>query len=546
MRLRSLKQDQVVLAALILLTVAGMLLIVYGTRWGPWAFSDAVGYMVNARNLATGKGLGLYRPSGQFVPLVSHPPLYPLVLIALGGPQLDLVGAARLFDVLSFGILIFGSGWLFYRLTGSAWGATGLSGVFLVQPALVNAYTSAMSEPLFLLTEVIGSLLLLRYLEDQRPSQLVSSALVVGMAFMTRYTGAAILGTGILCLLLFDRGQLKVRLAHSAVFTLIASLPVAAFVLWSRIRYSGATPRGLKSEFDFVPQFITFVKQIPTIVYSWKPVTADMLSFPGVDPDVMRAAAKPVIAILALALAAVIAVTLRRIRPMLATGALKSATLRVLVYFVILFAAYLAFFGLAYVVTSPTPDVDGRTILPILPPLIIMAVTITYVLVRCWPGRFWVGLAAALLFVGSIAGYASITYKPLERMHQDGSGYTSPGWRKSETLKAARLLPPDIPLISNEPIAVLFYADRWPHELNEVHASEPLSMKTRYGDGSDPTEILFREQHGALILFDTITSQLRGLYHEQTESRVAALTAGLTQVFQGSDGAIYSYPEPGP
>ena len=123
MRLRNLKEDQVVVAALILLTVAGMLLIVYGTRWGPWAFSDAVGYMVNARNLATGKGLGLYRPSGQFVPLVSHPPLYPLVLIALSGPQLDLVGAARLFDVLSFGILIFASGWLFYRLTGSAWQA---------------------------------------------------------------------------------------------------------------------------------------------------------------------------------------------------------------------------------------------------------------------------------------------------------------------------------------------------------------------------------------------------------------------------------------
>jgi hypothetical protein len=320
---------------------------------------------------------------------------------------------------------------------------------------------------------------------------------------------------------------------------------VAAFVLLSRIRYSGATPRGLKAEFDFVTQFIAFAKQIPTIVYSWKPVTADMLSFPGVDPDVLRAAAKPVIVFLGLALVAVIAVTLRRIRPMLATGALKSATLRVLAYFVILLTAYLAFFGLAFVVTSPTPDVDGRTILPILPPLIIMAITITYVLVSAWPGRFWVGLAASLLIVGSIAGYASITYEPLERMHQDGSGYTSPGWRKSETIKAARRLPPDIPLISNEPIAVLFYADRWPHELNEVHANEPLSVLTRYGDGSDPTENLFREQHGALILFDTITSQLKGLYHEQTESRVEALTAGLTKIFQGTDGAIYSYPEPG-
>lgn len=542
MKVEAGKEGKVLFAVLVVLALAGMLIIIYGTRWGPWAFSDAVGYMVNARNLATGKGLGLYRPSGQFVPLVSHPPLYPLILIALSGPQLDLVGAARIFDVISFGMLIFASGWLFYRLTGSAWAATAIAGVFLVQPALIHAYTSAMSEPLFLLTSVTGSLLLLTYLDEPKPSRLIWAGVVTGMAFMTRYTGAAILGAGTVCLMLFDQVPIKNRLAHSAVYGFIASFPVGIFVAWSRIRYSGATPRGIRSEFDFGPQVIAFFRQIPQIIYSWKPLTADMLSFPGIESDALRAAGKPVVLVLGLALALLIILTVGRIRPMLSSGNLRASTLRALAMFVLMPAAYLAFFGVAYVITSPTPDVDGRTILPILPAIIIAAITVVYLLVQAWPERPWGRLVAALLIVGSIAGYASISSEPLDSLHQNGSGYTSPMWRKSETVKAVMGLSPDIPLISNEPIAVLFYVGRWPHELTVTGESGDSSPFTRYGDGGDEMETIFRDQHAALILFDTISAQIAGRYKDETQARVEALTAGLTRAFQGSDGAIYFYP----
>lgn len=542
MKTRADERPRVFLAVLVVLGLAGMLIVIYGTHLGPWAYSDAVGYMVNARNLATGNGLGLYRPSGQFVPLVSHPPLYPLLLIAFAGPGLDLVSAARWIDVLSFGMLVFGSGWLFYRLTGSAWASLSLSGLLVVHPALINAYTSAMAEPVFLLTEVIGSLLLLLHLDSRRRSLLLLAGFVSGMAFLTRYPGAVFVATGALCLVVFGAGSVRQRLKDTGLYTFIAVIPVAAFVAWSNIHYGGATPRGIKTSFDVLPQFVAFARVIPSIIYSWKPLTLELVRVPGMDPDLLRGLAKQVSAVIVLAFLILVIASVGRLRTRIKTGELKASVLRVPGLFLILQAGYLSFFGAAYVVTSPTPDVDGRTILPILPALIITLVSVAYLLVRSWPANRWMRLAVGIGIVGSIMGYASISIEPLDRLHQNGSGYTSPQWRKSETIRAAMDLPTDTPLISNEPIAVLFYVGRWPHELIVAGEPGPSSSFTRYGDGDDEIEAIFRDQHAALILFDTIAAQLSGTFKEQTQERVESLTNGLTIENQASDGAIYFYP----
>ncbi len=536
------KQGKVLFAVLAVLGVVGMIVVIYGTRWGPWGYSDAVGYMVNARNLATGRGLGLYRPSGQFVPLVSHPPLYPLLLIAFSGPSLNLVAAARWIDVLCFGILVWASGWLFYRLTNSAWASLAMSGLLLAQPALINAYTSAMAEPIFLLTEVVGSLLLLLYIEGGKRLHLVLAGVVTGMAFLTRYPGAVFVACGALFLVLFGSRPLRQRLKDFGLYCCIAVIPVAAFVAWSNIRYSGATPRGLKQSYSLLPEFVAFLRKIPSIVYSWKPVTAEMASSIGANADLLRGLGKPAVAAALLVGVIFVIGSARKMRSQIGAGNLKASVFRIPGLFLLIQAGYMAFFGVAYVVTSPTPDVDGRTILPILPALIVTLLSVGYILVQSWPRALWIRLIAGICIVGSVAGYISISIEPLQRLHENGAGYTSPQWRKSETIQAAKSLPTDIPLISNEPIAVLFYVDHWPHELSVTGEPGLPSSYTRYGDGTDEMESIFRDQHAALILFDTIYTQIGAEYQGETQARIEALTKGLTVEFMGGDGAIYTYP----
>jgi hypothetical protein len=536
------KRGKVMFAVLALLGVVGMIVVIYGTRWGPWGYSDAVGYMVNARNLATGRGLGLYRPSGQFVPLVSHPPLYPLLLIAFSGPSLNLVAAARWIDVLCFGILVFASGWLFYRLTNSAWASLALSGILLVQPALINAYTSAMAEPIFLLTEVIGSLLVLLYIKDGQRLVLVLAGVVSGMAFLTRYPGAVFVACGASFLVLFGSRPLRRRLKDFGLYSCIAVIPVAAFVAWSNIQYSGATPRGLKESYSLLPEFMAFIRKIPSIVYSWKPLTAEMVSSTGANAELLRGLGKPAVVVALLVGIIFVIGSARKMRAQIVSGKLDASALRIPGLFLLIQAAYLAFFGVAYVVTSPTPDVDGRTILPILPALIVTLISVGYVLVQSWPRAVWIRVVAGMCVIGSMAGYVSIGIEPLQRLHENGAGYTSPKWRKSETIQAAMSLPTDIPLISNEPIAVLFYVGHWPHEMSVTGEPGLPSSYTRYGDGTDEMESIFRDQHAALILFNTIYTQIGGEYQGETQARVEALTKGLTVEFMGNDGAIYTYP----
>jgi len=86
--------------AVIPLSLAGAAQIFYATTMGVAAYSDSTEYIVSARNLISGHGLGLITPTGRLMPLYFHPPLYPLVLSALGAPGLDLLRVARWLNIV--------------------------------------------------------------------------------------------------------------------------------------------------------------------------------------------------------------------------------------------------------------------------------------------------------------------------------------------------------------------------------------------------------------------------------------------------------------
>ena len=115
-------------------SLAGVLLILYCTRWGPWVLSDAMVYVVSAKNLLSGHGLCLFRPSGRFQPTTHFPPLFTLVLSAIGVTGIDLVIVARWVNVILFGINILVVGISFFVLTRWAWVSISLSILILSSP----------------------------------------------------------------------------------------------------------------------------------------------------------------------------------------------------------------------------------------------------------------------------------------------------------------------------------------------------------------------------------------------------------------------------
>ena len=89
----------------------------------------------------------------------------------------------------------------------------------------------------------------------------------------------------------------------------------------------------------------------------------------------------------------------------------------------------------------------------------------------------------------------------------------------------------------------MFYIDRPAYDVPELAFGEPLAEWSRFGDGKFGEERIFREQGGALILFNSAYWQLRPIYGDEAEARLEKLTEGLELYANLVDGAIYFYPD---
>ena len=183
---------------------------------------------------------------GSFRLLPYTPPFYPLALSGVGLLVKDMVAGARWLNILLFGATIVLIGWFFYRATARPWLAAILSGVLATSPVILGVQVWAMSESIFLFLGFAGLFALLGYFDRPRKRILVASAVLCGLAFLTRYIGVAFVGTGVLALLLLTRaadGQVQVGLTVKGLrgkfqaafwFGLIAVLPT---LIWLVIDY---------------------------------------------------------------------------------------------------------------------------------------------------------------------------------------------------------------------------------------------------------------------------------------------------------------------
>ena len=124
------------------LGLIGSLVIAYSTRYGPVVFGDSTVYIMSAKNLVEGRGLGVFLPSGRFDPLMIFAPLYPLVISLAGFVGVDLVLATRLLNISLFGLLIILICVLIQSVTNSLL-LSAIVGIFtLTSPLLIDMLIS--------------------------------------------------------------------------------------------------------------------------------------------------------------------------------------------------------------------------------------------------------------------------------------------------------------------------------------------------------------------------------------------------------------------
>lgn len=532
--------------------LAGMLLAAYATTRGPGVGGDATIYLTSARSLLAGQGLGWTEADGSFRMLPYSPPFYPLALSGVGLLAADMVAGARWLNVLLFGLTIFLMGWFFYRYTGQPWLALFLSAALAVSPVILNVQVWAMTEPLFLLLGFAGLMLVLEYLARPRMGVLLAAAVLCGLAFLTRYIGVAFVAAGVLALLFLrpqiqpadakpDRIRWAGRWGSALLYGAVAVLPM---LVWLAIDYLSTGTIGSRSgqpASAYWQRFLEMGAPLVDIYLFWLLPDSVAASLPGVLRALLWIA--PVAAVMALGWA--VAWSLRRAAPERLT-ILDRAAGRMAALFGIFIVLYLIVLAVVQVFTYPPVTLASRMLSPVHFAALALVFTLLHLALRLFVSPSQTGrVVTAMVYLGCLAlvgSYALRGALVAREYHRSGIGYFTSEWRDSPMLDVLRKMDPEIPIITNETTAVMFFLDRPSYTVQEIFQSQPVEEFTAFGEGDDEAQRVFREEGGALVLFHQTLVQDFAMYGNRLDERIQALTEGLVPYYQGKDGSIYFAP----
>ena len=217
--------------ALLIVVLAGLgtaHLLVRTATYGAAVGYDSTFLLSTAINFLAGEGWQDLRGK----PLVLWPPLFPLLLAALGWLGIEPFAAGRWINATAFGLTILAAGLylrshLRARLLGLATTAT-----IAVSLPLSDLAANFRTDPLFILFTLLALIQLAAFRHRGGRTPLLWAAVFTALAAVTRWPGVALIGTGIL-LLVRRIPPLATRLKHAFVFGAISSLPLAGVLTYN-------------------------------------------------------------------------------------------------------------------------------------------------------------------------------------------------------------------------------------------------------------------------------------------------------------------------
>jgi hypothetical protein len=515
---------------IVLLSLFGAWLIFYGTALSPWGGSDSVEYLVAARNMLRGIGIGYFSPNGLFYWISLHPPFYPVMLGTVSLAGLDLIDAARWLNIVLFALIIGLSGVLFWRYSRSPALAV-LAGLLIMTfPEMLNMSTAAMSEPLFIFLCILEALFLIQYFRSGRLRFLLLAALAAGLAAVARYIGIALIGAGTVSVFLFCRGKWFGRVKQAVLYFVLACLPLAAWFGWSYFGAShsvaGRTSLGLSGILERLQPFRLLMVNT---LWGWMPLQDKLARLP------YRVQLATLILVLLIAVVLTIIVYRRSARK---TGTQEArGDLFILGIFGLFSLAYIGFLAFTTAFTSLAPDIDDRMLLPLYVSNAIAILAAGSYWGKSWLVKIIPWLVAALF----LFQYAPESAALLSRQHIN-QGLRA--WENSPVVQAVAQLPKDTPVISTRPNILLLWADRPAYPLTVDFSPAFLSQRGPYGsDPQDPVQKLFRDDGAALVDFNDLSPQFLQKYGKDSAARLDLLVEGLVIYRQTPDASIYFYPK---
>lgn len=498
--------------------LAGFALIWFSTPWGIGVGYDSIFYLSAADNLLSSSGLSRLDGYGNSIPLTHFPPFYPLSIAGLSlmtGFETDYT--ARLLAAAFFALLVAISGWLIYRYTRSLLAGVLGAALILASPVLLDVSYMAMSELPFLVLLLLMIHFLNKYLLDGKLSELIISAVLAGLMYLTRYVGLTAVALGGLSLLFLQPGAWAKKIKDVIIFGSISLVPMLMFYGRNWYLTGSMTNRIIA----FHPPTANQIRQGISTISTW----------------ILPARLNPTLRLIVLGLfmisiAILIVLSYKNGRNNQAEHSLEKGARQYVLLLVLFAVVYLSMVFVSLTLFDASTKLNDR----ILSPLYLVGIMAG--LIAVWNST-WVKehaymrygvIGICLIFIGiNLLRSSDVS----SSMRDEGKGFSGVEWRRSETVAAIAQLPPDTLLFSNEAFAIYYLTgipSSWiPENYDPVKDQEDENYSQRIDLMRD--EII--TQKGALVIFNSISKH-------NVYAPIDELSAGLSVFTNGSDGAIYT------
>jgi 4-amino-4-deoxy-L-arabinose transferase-like glycosyltransferase len=510
---------------LIVIALMGFLFQAFATQRGIGVSNDSVGFIWAARNLDRGHGIVWEDGRGAFTPVVLWPPLYPSLLAAIGFSGVDPLDAARWLNGVWFAGIILVAGATLYAYSGrNAWLAGFGAVLILVSPVMILIHAMAWSDPQALFFGFLGIYLLARYLDNFKRPYLLASAVSVGLAFLSRYPGAAFIGAACLGLCFLGQRRWARRISDAILFGAISCLGTALWLV--RNVHAGGSSTGRAVSVHPVTE-----KPFGPILYvlsRW--LVPDSRPELTLWHDPVRMANLLLVAA-GLALACFLALRRKTVSvpEENAPGRLRFLP-HLLIGYVICYGLVLAV-SLSFLDASTVPD--SRILSPLYAAFLLLSLCAMNWLLPALKGRKALATAVVLMCVAFGLFYSISALRWAGRAARQGEGFQSRAWQTSEIIGEIKKLPPEAAIYTNNPLPVYIVAGRVSCKVPDKFNLITMKPNERYSaEIAEMSERL--EKHGGVFAYfkgEDLAS------HPSEDEIKAALPGAL--VLQEPDGRIY-------
>jgi hypothetical protein len=503
-----------------LIAVLGAVLIWLATPEGLSLSDDSIAYIAGARSLLAGDGYReAWLESNQ--PVTHFPPAFSGTLALIGLMGVNPINGAHLLAALLFGVNAALLGLLGWRMTKSYIAGIILAALFVVNDSLLRVHAVAMSEPLFLFFSLLAFLCFDLYFEKSKSTWLVVTGILTSLAYLTRYSGLALVATFAISLILlkdtwkkritsvlvFFAGFLPLMLAWSIRNRLVAGNATNRTLLWHPVT-SETLEQGLRTLSEFL---------IP--IEEWRSKLFK-------TPEIFVA----IIVIISLIILAWIMINgLRRFfKPSTPMPEVVGFTNGLYIF------GYLASVLFSISLFDASTPLKVRILAPVYLPLMLLLVGAGMWLWnrRQRAGGVIIAGLTVLIFGAAITGQV----RTAQELSKGGQGFASFKWYDSKIMDYLKTLPADFAIYTNEPGAVYLYTGRGCRVLPERVDSVTGLAWDNFDEGVAIIKQDVLSGDAVLVVFDANAPD--------SQADTALMTEGLYPVMKSGGGVVYYAPPP--